>query len=346
MKAVKDIIFVFTIVGLNSLAIAKTSSRDAQTEASGSGYCESCGIGKTPLNLTREELAEIAREFNKKPEQVRTRRVDLRNTPYLNAVGEVIVYKKGKNGKTILPKEILTGGAAGFLMSVEEDEKDCVMLTAKHQACLTGRTPDRYGNYDPILLTDEQCASPDNKITFRVGKTNHNMGPGFDYEVDGEVVAVGDEGASGDDWALVKVKKPKRAKEWPKPFKTWFPERGGWYEGLNEIISVGVPAYGGGSTLYADMGCASTPATGTGRVDLNCEISGGFSGGPLVAVDTNDGSAWAIGINSGANGIFTKEKGVVTTGTWAVSFESTPPNVPWTNAGDTIKAAYKKVRCD
>ena len=343
MKAVKYIIFVFTIVGLNNLAVAKTSSRDAQTEASGSGYCESCGIGKTPFNLTREELAEIAREFNKKPEQVRTRRVDLRNTPYLNAVGEVIVYKKGKNGKTILPKEVLTGGAAGFLMSVEEDEKDCVMLTAKHQACVTGRTPDRYGNYDPILLTDEQCASPDNKITFKVGKTNHNKGPGFDYEVEGEVVAVG---TSGDDWALVKVKKPKRAKRWPKPFTAWFPESGGWYEGLNEIIAVGVPAYGGGSTLYADMGCASAAAGGGGTVDVNCEMSAGFSGGPLVAVDTNDGSAWAIGINSGANSMFTEEKGVVTTGTFAVSFDDPPPSADYTTAGQEIKAAYKKVRCD
>ena len=75
-------------------------------------------------------------------------------------------------------------------------------------------------------------------------------------------------------------------------------------------------------------------------------MSAGFSGGPLVAVDTNDGSAWAIGINSGANSMFTEEKGVVTTGTFAVSFDDPPPSADYTTAGPEITAAYKKVRCD
>ena len=98
MKAVKYIIFIFTIVGLNNLAVANSSS--AETEASSSsGYCQDCLKTDAVTALGSEIAKHLSKNFGIEEKEITTRPVDVRRKgqDMLNAVVRV--------GATLLNKD-------------------------------------------------------------------------------------------------------------------------------------------------------------------------------------------------------------------------------------------------
>jgi hypothetical protein len=207
MKAEKYIIFVFTIVGLNNLAVANSSS--AETEASSSGgYCQDC-LKKDAVTALGSEIAKhIGKTFGLEEKEITTRPVDVRRK------GQEILNAVVRVGASLLNKDsgkIVDVSGSGTLATRIGENKPCIVITAKHAVCAQSHeTID--GNSIVRTMSDEKCMDPKRRVVVDAGKTRDPLGDRFDFEgLSAQVVAVGSFEGTGElsDWAILKLDKVK-----------------------------------------------------------------------------------------------------------------------------------------
>jgi len=263
----KKLTTLITILTLSQFSVAALNST---TEAQGpSVVCETCSANQS--HMTLKELAEVLSkiETDKTPDNIHSMQIDVRKkeNSHVNAVGRIF-------------DPSTTAAGSGFIA-----EKECLVLTAKHVACAN--------------ISDGKCLKNDHNLMFEVGKKKNPMSDKFDYETSGTVVGFGHYRKPGDtgDWALIKIKKQnnKNIGELIKPLNIYLmPEAE--YKNL-PVKAIGYPSNRGLAKLYADMDCM-TESTRFGKTSYSCNVSPGYSGGPVFGTD-DDGKDWVVGINAG-----------------------------------------------
>ena len=347
MKAVKYIIFVFTIIGLNNLAVAESSTPNPETETSSSGgYCQDCLKTDAVTALGAEIADHIRKTFGIEEKRITTRPVDVRRKgqEMLNAVVrvEVPVLDRG-TGKMKL------ASGSGTLATQIFEHKPCIVITAKHLAC-----PESFETIDGMnivtAMSDKKCLDPKRRVVVDAGKTRDPLGDRFDFEgLSAQVVAVGRYRRTGDlsDWAVLKLDKPKGSKGFPKnfprPMEVGFDSDGSAYKDL-DIVAAGYPGYGGLKKLYADWKCKSNYAANYNTARVNCELDMGFSGGPTVAF-TDSNEPLLVGINAKTFS-WTNYDGETGASSKIVTFEIRNAMQLKDSDGYRINQAIDNIRCD
>ena len=348
MTAVKYIIFVFTIIGLNNLAVAESSTPNPETEtSSSSGYCQDC-LKKDAVTALGSEIAKyISKHFELKMEEITTRPVDVRRKgqEMLNAVVRVEATVLDKD----TGKKISVSGSGTLATRIGEN-KPCIVITAKHAVCYQSFETMKDGTVSRSMMSNEECTAPKRRVLVDAGKTRDPLGDGFDFEgLSALVVAVGRYKYEGgiSDWAVLKLDKPKGSKGFPKnfprPMEIAFDSDGSPYTDL-DIVSAGYPGYGGAKKLYADWKCKSSFASYNAAL-VDCEVHRGMSGGPIVAF-TDSKEPLLVGINSSGNA-FMRKDGVETVSTSRiVTFERKTAVDLENSDGSRIMRAIDNIRCD
>jgi V8-like Glu-specific endopeptidase len=186
---------------------------------------------------------------------------------------------------------------------------ECLVWTAKH---VLGRNKKVIGQ----------------KVTFSVGQSQ-TANKDFEYEIQGEVVASGnpnptraDNGA--EDWALIKLKKSVDQKIPKIPTAQYSIEDAITCKSL-EVA--GFPGEKSVKTLWWQGNCSmDTSMSGINAFNVNCPVTPGNSGGPLLCREA-DGKLYAIGVMN--QQVASATRGL------AVNFTA-----DWQNA----KAAYQKYK--
>jgi V8-like Glu-specific endopeptidase len=216
------------------------------------------GLTKLPVFISSVNGA--VRHLENDPRQV----LDRNQHKEYNPIGTVTYV--------INEKKDVKSTASGWLGN------ECLVWTAKH-----------------VIGSDQKIIGK--KVKFSVGQTQATN-KNFEYEVEGEVVASGNpEGKQADmgseDWALIKLKKSIGKQVGFIPTSQYSVQDATTCKAL-EVA--GYPAEKSAKNLWWQGNCAvDTTIIGSDSMSVNCPVTPGNSGGPLLCRET-DGTLHAIGI--------------------------------------------------